>query len=110
MLRKGANGLLYLRLAGKVFVDQFGVIDISRAADESAQRSGLPKERIELPELLLLPIVEWMIVALSALHLQAQKDSGCLCRRLRCLVVQLVGQKLGEGCLHTVEYGIVVRQ
>ncbi len=52
------------------------------------------KKALKLPELLLLPIVERMVVALRALHLQAEEDLGRLGRGLGGVLLELVHQEV----------------
>ena len=71
------------------------MIDVTRSVDKTTKRSCLTKERIELPELLLLPLIERMVVALRALNLQPQKDAaGAAGREHPFFVIDLVDQKV----------------
>src|SRR5262249_48474871 len=60
-------------LAGEVLIYELHRFNIAAALLELAEGPRLPEEGVELPELLLLPFVERMVVALRALHLQAQE-------------------------------------
>ena len=55
------------------------MINVVGSVDEPAQRAGLSEERVELPELLLLPLIERMIVTLCALNLLAEERSATRC-------------------------------
>ena len=52
------------------------------------------EDTVELPKLILLPIVEGMIVALRALHLNAQKQSRDNGGRWHCLVIEMRQQEI----------------
>ena len=82
-------------LTGEVLIDQLGVIDVHLVSVEPTQPAGLAEERIELPERLLLPLVERVVVTLGALDLLPQKDPGRAAgRQRRVLVVDLADQKV----------------
>ena len=76
-------------------LDQLGMIDVSSSINKSAERTCLPEEGIELPKHLLLPLVEWMIVALSTLNLLAEKNSRGAARcQNRFFFVDLIHQEI----------------
>ncbi len=82
-------------LAGEILIDQLDRLDLA-AFFESPQGPRLAEERVHLPELVLLPVVERMVVALRALHLQAQEDLRGLGRGLHAVFLQVAGQEIDE--------------
>ena len=60
----------------------------------SLRRLRLPEECIQFPELVLLPIVERMVVALRALHLQAQEQLGGFGRRIDAVILHVADQEI----------------
>ena len=80
-------------LAGKVLIDQFYRGHVVSAV-KATEGGGLPKERVELPKLVLLAFVKGMVVTLGALDLHRQKHlggSGCC---LNAVVGHLAGEKV----------------
>ena len=69
-------------LSREILIDQFDVVDVVGPSHKAAQSPRLTEERIELPKLLLLPLIERMVMALRALNLQPQEN---LRYRRRCL-------------------------
>ena len=74
--------------ASKILVYDLDMVYIAvgRTSNVSSKCPRLSKERIELPKFLLLPLIEWMVVTLCALHLQTKKNAGHCCRRLSCIL------------------------
>ena len=79
--------------AAEILVDELDVFDIA-AAGRRRDALRLPEEGVHLPELLLLPFVERMVVALRALHLQAEEDLRGHRRGLRGVFLQLADQEV----------------
>ena len=80
--------------AVEVLVDQIDRLEIAATAQRHGPR--LPEEGVHLPELVLLPLIERVIVALRALDLQAEKHLGRLGRGLHAVFVEAAGQKIHE--------------
>src|SRR6187401_1655682 len=65
------------------------IADIATALAELTDILCLAEEGVHLPEFLLLPFVERMVVALGALHLEAEEDFGGHRRGLSGVFVEL---------------------
>ena len=90
--------LLWVRtLTPEILINQLDKVDVVGSPHIATQGSGLTEKGIELPKLLLLPLIERMVVALRALDLQSQENFRDRRRRLHpLLLVDLHGQEVGS--------------
>ena len=81
-------------LAGPILVDQLDRLNLAGLL-EMPQRLRLSEEGVELPELILLPLVERVVVALRALHLKPEEDLRCLGGGLDAVLVKFAREEIG---------------
>ena len=74
-------------LAGPILINEFDCLNVTGPL-ELPQRPHLTEEGVELPKLVLLSLVKGMVVALRALHLEAEKHLSCLGGGLNAIVLK----------------------
>ena len=90
------HGLLgVVVLAREILIDELDGRHVA-AFFEAPQGPRLAEKGVHLPELVLLPVVERMVVALRALDLQAQENLRGLGRGLDGVLLQAAGQEIDE--------------